>query len=63
MPKRHVHPVSNLQPLSYVPPKVSLTLARPSMLGRFLPLVLVAAMTAAAIFYVIGRITVPPGGW
>jgi len=63
MSKRHVHPVSNLQPLSYVAPKLSLNLSPPSMLGRFLPLLLAAAMTAAAIFYVVGRMTLPPGGW
>ena len=63
MSKRHVHPASNLQPLSYVPPKLFLTLYPPSMLGRYLPLLLAAAMTAAAILYVVGRITTPPGGW
>jgi hypothetical protein len=63
MSKRHVHPVSNLKPLSYVSPKMSLTLSPPSTLGRFLPLLLAAAMTAAAIFYVVHRMAVPPVGW
>jgi len=62
MSKRHVHPVSNLKPLSYVSPKLSLTFSPPSMLGRFLPLLLAAAMTAVAIFYFIHRMTAPPGG-
>jgi hypothetical protein len=62
MSKRHVHPVSNLKPLSYVSPKLFLTLSPPSTLSRFLPLLLAAAMTAAAIYFV-GRITAPPGGW
>jgi hypothetical protein len=61
MSKRHVHPVSNLKPLSYVSPKLSLTLSPPSTLGRFLPLLLAAAM--AAIFYVVHRMAVPPVGW
>ena len=56
MSKRHVHPVSNLRPLSYVPPPLFLTLSRPSIFGRFFPLLLVAAVTAAAIFYVVGRV-------
>ena len=62
MSKRHVHPVSNLKPLSYVSPKLSLTLSPPSTLGRFLPLLLAAAMRAA-IFYVVHRMAVPPVGW
>jgi hypothetical protein len=63
MSKRHVHPISNLKPLSYVPPKLFSTLSPPSVLGRFLPLLLAAAMTAAAIFYFVGRRTAPPWGW
>ena len=36
MSKRHVHPISNLKPLSYVSPKLSLTLSPPSTLRPIL---------------------------
>ena len=61
MSKRQVHPASDLQPLLYVP-RTGLSLSRPSMLGLFFRIFLVAA-TVAAILHIVSGIKTPPGGW
>jgi len=56
MSKRHAHSAGKLQPL--LVPRTGFR-----QLELSFSLLLAIAMTAGAIFYVVGRIGTPPGGW
>ena len=56
MSKRHAHAANKLLPL--LVPRTGFF-----SLGLSFSMLLVIAMTAGAIFYVVGRIGTPPGGW
>ncbi len=61
MLKRHVRAAGKLQPLHV--PRTGFTLFHYGALGLSFRMLLALTVTAAAIFYVVGRTTILPGAW